>query len=96
MARATVMHVIMMDRCRMHLASTDFTIQYTVQHVSRKLGMTLGAFMAGYFGSMTVFALGPVLTLAVAIAASRLLDPADFMPPAPPAEDKPAQEPATA
>jgi MFS family permease len=95
MARATVLHVIMMDRCRTHLASTDFTLQYTVQHVSRKLGMSLGAFMAGYFGSMTVFALGPVLTLAVAIAASRLLDAADFIPPAPPGEDKPAQDPAT-
>jgi hypothetical protein len=37
-----------------------------------------------------------VLTLAVAIAASRLLDAADFIPPAPPGEDKPAQDPATA
>ncbi|HNN97445.1 MAG TPA: MFS transporter, partial [Pseudomonadota bacterium] len=35
MARATMLHVLMMDRCRGHVASTDFTLQYTVQQVSR-------------------------------------------------------------
>jgi MFS family permease len=62
MARATILHVLMMDRSRLHVASTDFTIQYTVQHVSRLLWTSAGAFIAGHFGATSVFVLAPVLT----------------------------------
>jgi PAT family beta-lactamase induction signal transducer AmpG len=78
MARATMLHALMMDRCRAHVASTDFTIQYTLQHVSRLLWMSAGAFVAGRFGPTTVFVLGPLLTIGALIAASRLLDSSDF------------------
>ncbi|AUX33955.1 MULTISPECIES: MFS transporter [Sorangium] len=80
MARATMMHVLMMDRSRLHVASTDFTIQYTVQHVSRLLWASAGAFIAGHFGATSVFVLAPVLTLAAMGLASWLLDRADFEP----------------
>ncbi|XYH99313.1 MFS transporter [Sorangium sp. So ce1128] len=80
MARATMMHVLMMDRSRLHVASTDFTVQYTVQHVSRVLWAGAGAFVAGHLGATSVFVLAPVITLAVTGLASRLLDRADFEP----------------
>lgn len=78
MARATMLHALMMDRCRPHIASTDFTIQYTLQHVSRLLWMSAGAFAASRFGTTAVFILGPVLTIGALIVASRLLDSTDF------------------
>ncbi|WP_437618234.1 MFS transporter [Sorangium sp. So ce1151] len=81
MARATMIHVLMMDRSRLHVASTDFTIQYTVQHVSRVLWASAGAFVAGHLGATSVFVLAPVLTLAAMGLAARLLDRADFEPP---------------
>jgi MFS transporter, PAT family, beta-lactamase induction signal transducer AmpG len=78
MARATVLHVLMMDRCRGHAASTDFTIQYTVQQLSRFAFATVGAFLAGACGSTLVFVLAPVLTLMVLALATQLLDHRDF------------------
>lgn len=83
MARATMLHALMMDRCRPHVASTDFTLQYTVQHVSRFTALSGGAFLAGWFGPTFVFVLAPALTLGVLALASRVLTPADFEPPAP-------------
>jgi MFS transporter, PAT family, beta-lactamase induction signal transducer AmpG len=81
MARATLLHALMMDRCRPHVASTDFTVQYTVQHLSRFAALSGGAFIAGWFGPTFVFVLAPVLTLGALALASRLLVPADFQPP---------------
>lgn len=78
MARATVLHVLMMDRCRGHIASTDFTIQYTVQQLSRLVFASMGAFVAGALGATTVFVLGPVLTIAFLVLAMKLLDRRDF------------------
>jgi MFS transporter, PAT family, beta-lactamase induction signal transducer AmpG len=92
MARATMLHALMMDRCRFHVASTDFTIQYTVQHVSRLVWMSVGAFVAGRFGLTSVFVLGPVMTLLVLGVASRLLDRTDFVPPASQDGDEPAED----
>jgi MFS family permease len=81
MARTTVFHTLMMDRCRPRLASTDFTLQYTVQHLSRFAALSCGAFIAGWFGPTFVFVLAPLLTLGALALATRLLAPADFEPP---------------
>lgn len=78
MARATMLHVLMMDRCRGHVASTDFTLQYTVQQVSRFAFTSAGAFLAGPLGATMIFALGPLLTLFCLLVASRILDERDF------------------
>lgn len=83
MARATVAHVLMMDRCRGHVASTDFTLQYTVQQVSRFAFTSAGAFLAGFLGANSVFLLGPLLTLLCAFVARSVLDERDFQPTVP-------------
>jgi MFS family permease len=81
MARTTIFHILMMDRCRPQLASTDFTLQYTVQHLSRFAALSGGAFLADGFGPTFVFALAPVLTLGALALARHLLAPTDFWSP---------------
>ncbi len=92
MARATMLHALMMDRCRPHVASTDFTIQYTLQHVSRLISMSAGAFVAGRFGPTTVFVLGPLLTFITPIVAIRLLDSSDFQAAFATSDEQPAHD----
>lgn len=78
MARATALHVLMMDRCRGHAASTDFTLQYTVQQISRFGFAAAGAFIAGHFGSTSVFVLAPLCTLAALGLIVEVLDQRDY------------------
>jgi predicted MFS family arabinose efflux permease len=83
MARATMLHVLMMDRCRGHVASTDFTLQYTVQQLSRFAFTSAGAFLAGVLGANGIFLLGPLLTLLCVYVARSILDERDFQAAAP-------------
>jgi len=80
MARTTMLHVLMMDRCRRHMASTDFTMQYTAQNLSRFAFSSVGAFLSGLLGSTAVFILAPLFTLGVASLAAQVLSRRDFEP----------------
>lgn len=77
-AGGTILYVMIMDRSRGHIASTDYTIQYSLMQLCGFLGMGAGGFLAGRVGASTVFILVPLLMLAMLGGLSRILDERDF------------------
>lgn len=77
-ARAPLIYAMIMDRCRGHVASTDYTFQVTVFQVVGFLGLGLGGVVADHLGMTTVFALAAMLSLATLLAAKQLLQGSDF------------------
>jgi len=77
-ARAPLIYAMIMDRCRGHFASTDYTFQVTVFQVSGFLGLGLGGVIAEHLGMTTVFILASMLSLATLLAAKQLLQGRDF------------------
>lgn len=77
-AGGTILYVMIMDRSRGHVASTDYTIQYSLMQLCGFLGMGAGGFLAGHLGATLVFVLVPLLTLVMLGVISRTLDARDF------------------
>jgi MFS family permease len=82
----TVLRVLMMDRSRGYLASSDYTLQTSVQGLFGALGSGLGGILAGRFGAMPLFVLVPGLMLGGLWSLSRVLREADFSPHQPDAD----------
>lgn len=79
-AGGTIIYVMIMDRSRGHVASTDYTIQYSLMQLCGFLGMGAGGFIAGRAGSTILFIMVPLLMLAGLLVTPRLLGRADFQP----------------
>jgi hypothetical protein len=75
------------------MAGTDYTVQYSWATVCESLGMNLGAQLAGRFGTATVFALTPALTLLTMLLSASLLDRRDFQSAPPELDPQPASDP---
>lgn len=75
---ATILYTMMMDRSRGHVASTDYTIQYSLMQFCSFLGTSVGGLLAGAIGGPLVFLLVPPLLLLVLGVASQALDGSDF------------------
>lgn len=79
-ASGTILRVLMMDRSRGHLASSDYTLQASAGGLFGYLGAGLGGGLAGRIGAPLVF-LGVLVLMLVALwASSRILQRADFSP----------------
>lgn len=75
---ATILYTMMMDRSRDHVASTDYTIQYSLMQFCAFWGTSLGGILAGAVGGNTLFVAVPLLMLSVLAIAARILDHNDF------------------
>lgn len=74
----TVLRVMLMDRCRSHLASTDFTIQTCTMGLFSFLGYGVSGFLAGRLGVKSVLAAAPLLVFLLLAWAPRFFARSDF------------------
>lgn len=74
----TILRVMIMDRSRSHLASSDYTLQVSVMSFFGFVGNGAGAFVAGRYGASSVFIFVPVAILAALGGCLLLLNPSDF------------------
>ena len=74
----TILRVMIMDRCRPHLASTDYTIQASILGLITFIGSGLGGVLAGRLGAVAVFLFVPPAMLAFLAAVPRLLPAKTF------------------
>lgn len=77
-ASGTVLYVMIMDRSRGHIASTDYTIQYSLMQFCGFLGVGAGGFIGEHFGTTVLFSLVPILMTGVLALTPRALDRQDF------------------
>jgi PAT family beta-lactamase induction signal transducer AmpG len=74
----TVLRVMLMDRCRSHLASTDFTIQTCTMGLFSFLGYGVSGILASRFGVKSVLTAAPLCVFVLLISVPRLLARSDF------------------
>ncbi|WP_156338877.1 MFS transporter [Chondromyces crocatus] len=79
-ARAPLLYAMIMDRSRGHVASSDYTVQFTLVQISGFLGLGLGGVIAEQLGMTAAFVTAPLLTLGTLVAAKYLVAPQDFQP----------------
>jgi len=79
-AVCTILYTMMMDRSRGQLASSDYTVQYSVLELSSFSGMTVGGWVAGLLGMRRLFLMAPFTILLALLGTARLLRAADFRP----------------
>lgn len=77
-ARGTIMCVMMMDRSRGHLASTDYTVQYSLTQFCGFLGMGVGGYIADRIGGTPILLSVPVFMLGVIVISPWVLRREDF------------------
>lgn len=72
---------MIMNRSCGHIASTDYTIQYSLMQFCGFLGMGAGGFLGERFGTTILFILVPVLMTRVLAVTPRAFDREDAQPP---------------
>lgn len=76
----TTLRVLIMDRSRRHLASSDYSLQMSTASLFAFLGGGVGGVLAGRIGSGRLFVAAPVLLLAALLLFSRIFRGNDFSP----------------